>query len=207
LLNATEGELAVIKEHVERVMSRGRELSMPIIDWQGATDMVVDRYVDRLPSMARADSLEAMKAMTNHMLDVYIDYSEADADYHKARERCAQHYIQHITPTTQEDELIRAGIEGTTMQICHALFSVRQLVLAVPKLDITLLEDAVEIVRNLMGQLQWSEWKECGPCQPNEVCMIAMWPFGDVEDHYAPSCLNMTTTFGRSNYWSRNWSL
>ncbi|KAH8682284.1 hypothetical protein BX600DRAFT_39526 [Xylariales sp. PMI_506] len=204
LTYAPEKELAVIKEHVDRVIARGRLDPLSTIDWQAVTDLIVDRYSSRLSYFVTLDSLNETQLALDHLLNLYIDFAEDDVDLDAARHRCVKHYLRGTSPRTPEDELIYAGIEGTMNTICSSLFEARE-VASSPGADASSQDQVVRAVKQLMGTLQWSEWKECGPCQLNEVCMIAMWPFGNVEDHYNPSCLNASVAANRNSYWRFDW--
>lgn len=169
--------------------------------------VIVARYVDRLPYLAGMDSLDLMRTEITFLLNPHMDYSETDdPELKAARKRCARHYLQTATPRTYEDELIFAAIESTTTEICEALFAARKLVRkrdsSRASLDDAALEDVRRVIGELMEALDWSRWKECGPCQAHEVCFIAMWPYGNIEDHFHPRCLNASAMWPRrSTYW------
>jgi hypothetical protein len=87
-------------------------------------------------------------------------------------------------------------------QICNALFEARRLVIEAPSPDQASVDEAKTVVRQMMDKLRWSEWLNCGPCQPDEICMMAMWPFGKAEDHFHPSCKNSSgMASGGTEYW------
>ncbi|KAM0807888.1 hypothetical protein AB5N19_08229 [Seiridium cardinale] len=206
LVAASESELANIKEHVERLTPKQRQRPASSIDWQGVTDMVVSRYADRLAFMATIDSIETMNMSLNHLLETFMDFKEEhEVDFADAMQKCASHYLAGAVPRTLEDELIFAGISGTTHNICQTLFEAHELVARNPNADDKSLAEALSLVHGLMAQLGWSKWKECGACKVDEICFIAMWPFGNVEDHYNPSCLNASTAAGRNTYWRWEW--
>ncbi|KAI0126854.1 hypothetical protein BJ170DRAFT_630266 [Xylariales sp. AK1849] len=206
LISASEDELIVIREHVDRVIRRAQSNIISTIDWQGVTDMVVARYSERLRLLAWTDSLDLFRSVIDGLLNMFIDYSTEEVDLELAQGTCAKHFVLHLHPTTPEDDLIYAGIEGTARSICQALFRARELA-ADSNADSASLQEAVTVTVQLMNQLRWSEWKECSPCLADEVCYIAMWPFGNVEDHYNPSCRNISTIYGRYSYWegASNW--
>ncbi|KAI1143642.1 hypothetical protein F5Y05DRAFT_2021 [Hypoxylon sp. FL0543] len=202
LVAATSEEMDVVREHVARSMARSVSSGQAPVDWQGVTDMVVTRYSKRLPLMAQTDSIEILRGEVNGLLNIYIDYAETDEGFVAARRRCAEFYLQPVQVRTPEDKLIYAAFENTTATICETLFEARRLVVEDPDVDETVAVAAVNrIIHDLMETLRWSDWKECGPCQPDEVCFVAMWPMGDVEDHYNPTCRNITDIAGRHNYW------
>ncbi|KAI1777979.1 hypothetical protein F4818DRAFT_331470 [Hypoxylon cercidicola] len=202
LVEASDEELRVMRQHVAdsvaRSMSRGKEP----LNWQGVTDMITTRYASRLPLIAQAGSIDILRDEVNHLLNTHIDYSEADTSYFAAQQRCTEFYFQPVQARTPEDKLIYAAIESTAAAICAALFQARKLVVEDPEADESAAFSAAKaVVANLMETLRWSEWKECGKCQPDEVCFVAMWPMGNVEDHYNPSCLNYSVIIGRGDYW------
>ncbi|KAI0145765.1 hypothetical protein F4776DRAFT_660644 [Hypoxylon sp. NC0597] len=202
LLGASSEEMDVVREHVARSMARSVSSGQIPVNWQGVTDMVVTRYNKRLPLIAQTDSIEIIRSEVNGLLNIYIDYSEPDDGFAAAHRRCAEFYLQPVQPRTPEDELIYAAFENTTATICEALFRARQLVVEDSDIDEPdAIAAAKHIISDLMEKLRWSDWKECGRCQPDEVCFVAMWPMGNVEDHYNPTCRNFTDIGGRHNYW------
>ncbi|KAI4861900.1 hypothetical protein F4820DRAFT_42727 [Hypoxylon rubiginosum] len=202
LVGASGDELRVMREHLADSVARSISRGQRPLNWQGVTDMIVTRYASRLPLIAQAVSIDILRGEVNHLLNTHIDYSEGDDGFATAQQRCAEFYLQPVRVRTPQDQLIYAAIESTAAVICAALFEARKLVVEDSDTDeSTAFSAAKDVVKTLMETLSWSEWKECGRCQPDEVCFIAMWPFGDVEDHYNPSCLNYTTIGGRNNYW------
>ncbi|ETS75013.1 hypothetical protein PFICI_13497 [Pestalotiopsis fici W106-1] len=206
LLSATDAELAVIKAHLERKTpaARGETSSQGGTDWQGVTDMVVTRYADVLQLGSKCETVEAMKRFLDHLLMMYIDHEQDKVDLRKAEQSCAKHYLLGTVTTTPEEELIYAGILATTRLICDTLFRAYEVVQN-SEPDVESLTEAVSLVQGLMDTLRWSKWKECGPCASNEICYVAMWPFGNTEDHFSPSCLNASSTFDRDSYWTWEW--
>ncbi|KAI1465245.1 uncharacterized protein F4812DRAFT_462090 [Daldinia caldariorum] len=202
LVQASDAEIDVVREHVGDAVARSVSSRKYPVGWQGVTDMIVARYSKRLPFLAQTNSIEIIRNDINGLLNIFIDYAEPDDGFLAARKRCANFYLQSAHGRTLEDELIYAAVEQTTAMICTALFKVRELVVEDPDADKRLaVEKARQIIRDLIETLAWPEWKECGRCQPDELCFVAMWPFGNVEDHYNPSCVNFSSILGRSNYW------
>ncbi|KAI0902086.1 hypothetical protein F4806DRAFT_25970 [Annulohypoxylon nitens] len=203
LLGASSEEMDTVREHVAESVARSISHIQRPIDWQGVSDMIVTRYVKRLPFIVQTDSIDIIKAEVNGLLNIYIDYAETDDNFAGARQRCAEFFLQPIEPRTWEDKLIYAAFENTTATICAALFKVRELVIEETYADESLvMQSSKQIISELMESLSWSNWKDCGVCKADEVCFIAMWPMGNVEDHYNPSCLNHTAfAEGRHSYW------
>lgn len=209
LLSATDAELAAIKAHVESHTPAGKGQAASDqggggTDWQGVTDMIVTRYADVLQQASESQTIEAFNRSVRHVLVTHIDYERDEVDLDEAEQNCAKHYLLGAVTRTPEEELIYAGILATTRLICSTLFRAYEVVQKTDE-EIKSLNEVVSLVRTLMDTLQWSEWKECGPCASDEVCFVAMWPFGNVEDHFSPSCLNASTLLRRDAYWMWEW--
>jgi len=106
--------------------------------------------------------------------------------------------------------LLYSAFKAVTYRICETLFAVRD-ELVIKETDgirdeFGSTENSIELISDLITWLDWSNWKECGQCAYNEVCFIAMFPFGNAEDHYNPQCLNMTAINSRmgGSYWFKN---
>jgi hypothetical protein len=195
--------LAVIKNDVAEAITASWQKAYPVAtNWQGVTDMVVSRYADRLRFIAERAALEDVRADVNGLLDTFIDYADAEPDMAAATRRCTQHYLDSVHSETWQAEVIRAGLEEVTSRICTDLFAVRAIV---SENDEEVRGDrlvrARTVVWDLMVWLEWAEWRTCGTCESDQVCFVAIWPYGDVEDHFSPSCLNKTQMQGRHGYW------
>lgn len=202
LVETSDAEMRVVREHVADSVARSLASGHAPLNWQGVTDMITTRYAQRLPLISRTDSIRVIRNEVNNLLNVYIDYSDTDDGFSAAWQRCARFYLLPARARTPEDELVYTAIEATTAAICTALFEIRHLVTRDPEIDEGSTVDAAKkIISDLMDTLRWSEWKECGPCQPDEVCFVAMWPFGNVEDHFNPSCRSFLSILGRHDYW------
>jgi hypothetical protein len=209
LLSATDAQLAAIKAHVESKTPVGRRQNpskQGATDWQGVTDMIVTRYADVLQLAAEYATIEEMKRFLNHLLNAHIDFGQNEVDLEQAEWNCARHYLLGVITRTFEEKLIYAGILATTQLICGTLFQALKVVQSSDQDEnTTALTETLSLVRGLMGTLHWSKWKECRPCASHEVCYIAMWPYGDTEDHFIPSCQNASSIFERDSYWMWEW--
>jgi hypothetical protein len=88
---------------------------------------------------------------------------------------------------TPEDTVIFVAIEVVSEKICLSLFQIRSLLYPTQS-DSSLLKSR-EIATELMEQLQWTTWKECGLCtRSGQFCFIPMFPAGNMKDYYEPSC-------------------
>jgi hypothetical protein len=146
----------------------------------------------------------------------------------EAKSRCAEYQLLSVAAQQQaewapEDGLIHAAISRVAERVCDALFSARKaLVDAQPALTFDIrvgddhaqpmnakLKDSIKfgrrMMRELAADLRWTSWKVCAGCKVDEVCFVAMWPFGQVPDHYTPGCRNETYFDGiaqmNNSYW------
>ncbi|KAI1338250.1 hypothetical protein F5Y15DRAFT_136527 [Xylariaceae sp. FL0016] len=201
LKETTTSELEIMREHITNTTLRSVAKVEDIIDWQGITDMIVSRYADRLPTMADTGSVDVFRYEINSLLDVHIDYRGEDIDLEAAQKRCVSFYLSTVQPRTPEDHLLYEAFSSTTNLICTNLFKARKIMVEDSNGDQASLFAGKKIARDLMDHLLWSRWKECGRCQSDEVCFVAMWPLGAAEDHYHPSCVNYTSMDQRHGYW------
>ncbi len=139
------------------------------------------------------DELEVLQGEVNGLSNTHIDYAVEDEGFQAAIGRCVRHYTQSVVPDTQEDHLILAAIETVTTTICSSIFEARRLLVEDPDADETSMTRAKEVLRELMGRLRWTTWKECPACGFNELCFTPMWPLGDKASYERPTCKNATT--------------
>lgn len=207
LVSASADQLAAVKRDVGLAIRRACDdegaCVAPAVDWQAVTDMTTARYAERLRHLVQPGlSLTDARSILDVLLNLFIDYSEASPDLARAEAACVAHTVPPAAhpPTLGADELIRAGLEATAGDLCTTLFQARAIVveaeatLPVPKVQ--------DLIAALMGRLRWAEWSACRGCQSNELCFVAMWPFGKAEHHRRPSCLNASTlSWADHEYW------
>ncbi|KAI8626106.1 hypothetical protein F5Y19DRAFT_478938 [Xylariaceae sp. FL1651] len=201
LSQVTSAELALMREHVKTATLRSAARVERIVDWQGVTDMIVSRYADSFPLIAGTDSLDILRQEINNLLNVHIEYSAQDEGFAAAKQRCISYYLKPVKARTPEDQFIEAAIESTSTAVCTALFEARQLVVESADASGESMQAVKKIFGNLMNALQWSRWKDCGRCGFDELCFVAMWPLGNVEDHIHPSCVSFSSVAERHGYW------
>lgn len=205
LVNADTSQTTVIKEHISGLISRAKWDAKLNIDWQGVTDMIVSRFAERLTLLAETKDLALQRMETNNLLSVFIDYAAPDIEFAAAIERCIAHYLRPVKPQTPEDHLVHAAISSTTTRICTALFKIRNLLVEDEHADQSSVTNANRIAQNLKETLDWAKWKECGACNGyDEVCFIAMFPYGIADDHFNPKCLNSTSLEERGDQQSKH---
>ncbi|KAI6410570.1 hypothetical protein MCOR21_001328 [Pyricularia oryzae] len=208
VVNATNEERAAIKSKVQETMAVQRHNGNNI-DWQGIVDLLVGRYSDRLAFLSKEDiTVEDMRQEVNFLLYSYINFDDSDAK--PSLERCRAKHLETALlkrPSwTQEDELLFTAVETVSEDICSTLIDMWEILghkdasLAKPK----------QYLQGLKSRLNWSTWKKCGTCASvDEVCFVAMFPFGTVEDHYNPRCKNRTEIAGgwRDGGGERYWKM
>lgn len=172
-------------------------------DWQGITDMIVLRYSDRLQLMAGNDtSREALLSEIPVLLNLYIDFGNFDVP--TAIEKCTVHYLIAAVPETTADRMIHEALYTVMNRICRTLFYVGQLLLEEEEEDTadnSALEESKSALKSLIDYLNWTTWKECGKCGYDEICFVAIWPWGSMEDHERPSCMKNEVLMEREGYW------
>jgi len=178
------------------------------VDWQGIADLIVARYSDRLEILANA-STKTAGSLVEVMTDPYVDYTEgASTDQHLIT-RCSLHYLEPAIldreAWTREDRSIYIALEEVSREICALFFRLR--ILLRGETATMNVEQVAETVREetagLMAKLSWSVWRECRGCRiPDETCLVAMFPWGEEEDHFSPKCRGSAglETFG--SYWA-----
>ncbi|KAJ5372424.1 hypothetical protein N7517_004430 [Penicillium concentricum] len=191
LANLSADERAVIRAEVTNLIMTHNPTDV-CEDWQTITDMIVTRYSKELSYFASGsvDSVEHLQTEIERVLSPFVDYSKRD-DLAEI-ERCA---TQFLPPLSSEGGNIAAhAVHGVAHRICSAL------VQAGKEQN---LKSAVQIVRNLVGYLDWATWKECRGCAANEICVVPIWPMGTVQDYDSPQCKDASNPYdqGGESYW------
>ena len=141
----------------------------------------------------------------------------------EAIDRCASHYLLPALllkdQWSSEDELLYAAIRQVMEDICYNMFTIWEFFPddklrpdngEVPGDDDDdrdetrqqAFEAGRQLIRDMMSDLNWPAWKKTSPCPVNEVLFVAMWPFGDEEDHWNPGCRTIDDLqIPRGNYW------
>ncbi|KAI9742359.1 MAG: hypothetical protein M1818_003892 [Claussenomyces sp. TS43310] len=207
-LRAVEpARLLRMKDDLHKIL-RTRQGSQVSINWQGVVDLIISRYADRLQFMATGPPHEIFVAELNHLLDTFIDYKSPsrDASIH----RCSSHWLEPAAKTkamfTDQDVLISAAVETVSRTLCQTLFDIRQTLMdgrgdAVVHPDLAVATIAAPAIRRLIDWLDWTVWKTCGVCAYDQICFVAIWPFGAPDDHVHPKCISATQIMERRGYW------
>ena len=170
-------------------------------DWQGITDMIVLRYSDRLQFMAGNDtSKSVLLSQIAVLLNLYVDYGHFDLPV--ATEKCTTHYLIAAVLETTSDRLIHEALYTIMDKICNTLFSVGQKLLEEEGDSLEVLDQSKLTLKSLIDYLNWTTWKECGKCGYDEICFVAIWPWGSKEDHDHPTCMTASVLSQRYGYWN-----
>ncbi|KGO41983.1 hypothetical protein PEX1_012580 [Penicillium expansum] len=161
-------------------------------DWQAITDMIVTRYSKELSYFGSGsiDSIERLQSEIDRVLSPFIDYSKRD-DVAEI-ERCATQFLP--LPSLEGGSIAAQAVHGVASRICSSLLE------AGKKQE---LESAVQVVRDLVGYLDWATWKECRGCAANEICVVPIWPMGSIQDYESPKCKDASSPYDQDgeNYW------
>ncbi|KAJ5192670.1 hypothetical protein N7449_008812 [Penicillium cf. viridicatum] len=161
-------------------------------DWQAITDMIVTRYSKELSYFVSGsiDSIERLQSEIERVLSPFIDYSERD-DVAES-ERCATQFLP--SGSLESGGLAAQAVHGVAHKICSSLIK------AGKEKE---LESAVQVVRDLVGYLDWATWKECSGCAANEICVVPIWPMGTIQDYESPRCKDASNPYdkGGESYW------
>lgn len=202
LASAEPIELERIKSDLRQVLTKSMAEKLSSVDWQGVVDMIVTRYTDRLQFMTlNTTTQKSILSEINFLLSVFINYSSSTPNIPESVEKCSSHYLNPVTPKTNSDHLIHAAVSTVSHKICSTLFEVRGVLLADEGAEWNTLEHVKSLIRELITFLDWSTWLECGKCAYDEVCFVAIWPWGRVEDHEQPGCVKNDDVFDRKGYW------
>ncbi|KAL3426987.1 hypothetical protein PVAG01_00496 [Phlyctema vagabunda] len=203
LSSSSAEQISQIKADVKEMMDKKK--TNDIVDWQGIVDMINTRYSDRLQYMASRPPIKPFLSEINLLLNAYIDYGNPSIE--GSITACSNHYLRPVKLSTDQDRLIFASVYTVSHRICKTLFEIREDLLekegALPENDLAGPTESIHKIRELNEWLDWNTFRTCGTCQYNEVCYVAVWPFGNSEDHYHPRCKNNTEIGERDGeqYW------
>ncbi|TEY40713.1 hypothetical protein BOTCAL_0426g00100 [Botryotinia calthae] len=192
------GDLERIRFDVLRLFKSGEYEKRETINWQNVVDMIVTRFSDRLKFMVQNETSEVvLLSEIRLLLDAHTDYKKIDIP--SSIEKCSNHYLRSVTPRTEADHLIHAAILKVSRDICSTLFEVRELIGSDEKGAKE--EEGKRLIQELINELDWTTWLECGKCGYDEVCFVAIWPWGGLEDHVSPGCIKRGDMGDRRGYW------
>jgi hypothetical protein len=211
LTELTKEEKETIRSRLGEVVAERKDRVKPTVDWQSVVDDIISRFSDRIHYIAHGNlSAEVLWSEVSTLIHPFLNYPadmNASTPSPESVTRCTRHYFSAAMTRkdawTPEDTAIFVAIEVVSKRICSSLFQMRSLLY--PTQSESSLLTSREITTELMEQLQWTTWKECGPCTGSgKFCFIPMFPAGNPEDYYAPSCkgLDYMEEAFKGCYWS-----
>ncbi|EKG20797.1 hypothetical protein MPH_01881 [Macrophomina phaseolina MS6] len=195
LANFTNETLAVMHNDVTQlVMSRpspAYDRVPDTTDWQAVVDLVINRYSDRLEWFPSISDLDTLRAEAEALITPSIDYSNRSSA--AEIERCATQYL----PSSSSRSLSTAPVAAQAIySVSHSICST-----LVRMANATTFDSASSALNELVSYLQWSTWKRCRGCSPEEVCYIPIWPAGRKQDYENPQCQSSLPSNGNDSYW------
>lgn len=199
LVNSTREQRLAIKDRLWEVLQARENKASNSVDWQAIVDIIVARFSDRLRFLAEGPiSALYLRSELATLLYPFLDFPE-DKDSRNSTKpvlRCTDHYFSSATERkaswTPEDRAIFAAVRVVSNTICHDLLKMREIALntsGTSQGDDEAAQRVQVMAKELVTRLGWTTWKHCGGCsEPDQMCHIAMFPFGDVEDHFSPRC-------------------
>ncbi|KAJ5967617.1 hypothetical protein N7501_003865 [Penicillium viridicatum] len=191
LVSLSPGGRAFLRAEVTRLILTQNPADVSE-DWQAITDMIVTRYSKELSYFVSGsiDSIEQLQSEIERVLSPFIDYSERD-DVAES-ERCATQFLP--SGALGSGGLAEQAVYGVAHKICSSLIE------AGKEKE---LESAAQVVRDLVGYLDWATWKECSGCAANEICVVPIWPMGTIQDYESPQCKDASNPYdqGGESYW------
>ncbi|KAM3453923.1 hypothetical protein MY3296_003395 [Beauveria thailandica] len=210
---ATAGmhDLQKLKPEVEFMARHPRRFT---INWQAVTDTIVRRFANRLAFMTTDDiSQEHLIGEFETAARTYINVpvpkdSKAPLAPELLKESISKCIEQPLLPAnfrksqwSREDKLIGVAIEVVIRDICTVILESYNALRAAVEKDVSegdkgstshankAAERAHRDVQNLTARLGWSQWKQVRRCPPDQVVFTIMWPLGNTEDYFTPTCI------------------
>lgn len=195
LVNASPEQLGKIRDAVTTMVLESGEIGEGR-DWQAVADMVVKRYSEAIHYLHTdayvRRSKEAFAKYLSTLLRPFVSPSARNTTLEI--ERCVAQVIPPFPPPpSSPPPLAHTTLHAVTTHICSTLLSALDASILTHSRSLAATSsppyDALDLVDDLVGYLQWTSWKECGPCADQEVCFIPIWPMGSLEDHKNPQCV------------------
>jgi hypothetical protein len=215
LLEVKKEEKETVRARLGEVVAGRKDGVKSTINWQSVVDDIISRFSDKFHYIVHGNlSAEILWGEVSTLIHPFLDFPKdmnASTPSPESVTRCTRHYLSAAMirrdTWTPEDTAIFVAIEVVSEKICSSLFQIRSLLHSSTrseKIESSLTRSR-EVATTLMERLQWTTWKECGPCaREGHFCFIPMFPAGNLEDYYAPSCKgieDMEEAF-KGCYWS-----
>lgn len=208
LVNAHVGQLRAIKSAVTgMVLASGEKKTGRKRNWQAVADMVVMRYSKALHYLATNEGVRGSKqeftSYLTSLLRPFVDVTGRNVTLEV--DRCVAQHVPHL-PESSSVPLAHRAIHSVTTNICSTLLaalSATEQSLSHSSTKFAPPAHALAAIDNLVVYLQWTTWKERGPCTDEQICVIPIWPMGSFSDHKRPKCLYEDQVASRGGYWGR----
>jgi hypothetical protein len=175
-------------------------------DWQAVADLYVARYANRLQYLMSFDNAEELREAVEDMYMVYLDDEPNTLGANEdAIERCTNGFVPtHLTHSPAATiSISHRAISAVVKRICTTLHDI----ISEPALADDIHGQKAHL-QELMSYLRWPQWSFCGnkrACEVDEVCFVAIWPWGSKDDHETPSCKNQTDAMRHVNRMGNYW--
>ena len=197
LANALPGQLDKVLDAVtDMVLQSGGQGKPEGRNWQAIADTVVGRYAKALHYLhtdaAVRISKEAVASYLRTLLEPFFSPSERNSTLEV--ERCTAQFVPPLPLSPRiSPGLAHRTLHSVTTHICSTLLDAYDAATSITSRSLATTSappyHALDLVDSLVAYLQWTTWKECGPCADEEVCFIPMWPMGSLENHRNPQCV------------------
>ncbi|QRV75814.1 hypothetical protein RhiJN_03829 [Ceratobasidium sp. AG-Ba] len=200
------GSIEKWKEDVDRMLRLAiqEKRANSGIDWRALTDLVVDRYGDRLPELGALLKLAGRNTTSHitrpsvnmtHVLHAYRITSSILIpfyDRHASREQQVETCAFSIAPEIAAKDGGAGSFNSYELKIWTAILHVHRSICAIildvhselatlwssrATLESSTLETLAGRIDDLMVQLDWPSWVRCPDvCPWGQVCFIPIWP-------------------------------
>lgn len=169
------------------------------VNWQAVADLIVEKYgrflhglLPRKHHHDDSDLREFIVTQIDRLMAPFIDVrSQNDEDTIKL---CS---TQFVPLPTGNSSLAHRALYTVNHRICSTLMAVRS------ETDPRMM---VSTIRELMGYLDWTVWKECRGYHDDEFCAIPIWPQGSRKDYHRPRPQKYDEAYqGENDYWGPVW--
>lgn len=206
LLAVDDEQRASIRHEIDKLVTDSQPIFAAAdqwIDWQAVVDMIVTRYSSRiryLTSKKFSSNIHALRMELIRTLAPFIDYDHRNVSVEIRK--CASYYLPEVRHSSQASD----AIISVARHICETLF----LALEHSRQESAECDPSpYNLLENLVHYLDWTDWRRCGACKEDELCMLPIWPYGSTADHEHPRCRNATLAWSQTGYWGhqRPWLL
>lgn len=197
LKSVSTADIRTVRERMDEiVLSEPSPFTNMGMDWQAIVDLIVTRYSSRLKYLAMPGVIDddgLLSSELNDMLSIFIDYD--NRSFVDETIRCTSHLFPPTAYELPQAFLAKSVVNRVINYICYGLISTQHGAIS------QTLSAKQDIINGMIEKLDWTTWKECGPCAVDEICSIPLWPFGSEQDWVRPMCRNASTIHDQRGYW------